>query len=276
MATWDIARLRQLAGQPLNESYDDDDDDGMSASERALASKADGDLKKKGIKVAKVDPDKDLHALAQRRKAKEAKKEADADEEEKKAAATSKAEKEAEEKNAPKAAESDDEDDKKEEKKPAPKADEKKDEPKAEEKKEEAAAEAKRRGKKPDANSKSQRALAWIKANPDAGGGAFAKWAIANIDMGKNYANTYFHGLKAKARAQLKASANECFMISHPTLSTYFLHENRAMNQMQWVDSDSDNAPMVFESKDAAEKVIKYMAEWKSQQGNLVRVDLKD
>ena len=175
MTTWDIARIRQLAGQqPIMESFsDDDDDDGLSKSERALASKADSDLKKKGIKVAKVDPDKDVSALARRRKASETKKEAAADDEEKKAAAAAKAEKEAEEKNAPKA---DDEE------KPAPKKEEpkkeepKKEEPKKEEPKKE---EPKKRGKPTNANSKAQRALAWIKANPDAGGGAFAKWAAA-------------------------------------------------------------------------------------------------
>ena len=266
MAIWDIARLRELAGQPIVESYDDDDDDGLSASERALASKADSDLKKKGVKVAKVDPDKDLHALAQRRKAKEEKKEAATDEEEKKAAAAAKAEKEADEKNAPKA--DDDE-------KPAEKKEDKSAEKPAE-KKEDKPAEKKQRGKKPDANSKAQRALAWIKANPDAGGGAFAKWAAANIDMGKNYANTYFHGLKAKARAQLKATANECYMISHPWLSTHFLYEDKAMNQMQWIDIEGTDTPTIFESKEAAENTMKYLADWKHQGSKLVHVNLED
>ena len=64
MSTWDISRIRALAGVQLNESYDDDGDDGMSASERALLKKAEGDLKKKGVKVKDADPDKDLHALS--------------------------------------------------------------------------------------------------------------------------------------------------------------------------------------------------------------------
>lgn len=58
---YDLNEIRVLAGLPiLNERYneDDDDGDGLSRSERELANKADGDLKKRGIKV-KVDADKD-------------------------------------------------------------------------------------------------------------------------------------------------------------------------------------------------------------------------
>lgn len=267
MASWDIARLRQIAGVQLNESYDDDDDDGLSKSERELASKAEGDLKKKGIKVGKVDPDKDIAKLATRRKASETKKETAADDEEKEAATKAKSEKEAAEKDAPKA------EDKPEPKKEAPKAEEKKEESKAEEKKEEAAAEAKRRGKAPNPESFNQHAKANAKNMTR---GQFLTWAAEKHGKGKAYSSALFAKYNPKSGRALPTEAKECFMISHPSLSSYFLHENKMMNQMQWVDLDSDNEPMIFESKAEADKVIQYMANWKGQVGSLVTIDLSE
>jgi hypothetical protein len=105
----DLERLKKLAGVQLNEDFrDNDDDDGLTPAERALAKKADTDLAKKGIKVKDVDPDKDLESMA---KSEQAKKEA-------------------------KVA--------KKEEKQEPKVEPKKEEPKAEEK---AAEEAKKRGR---------------------------------------------------------------------------------------------------------------------------------
>lgn len=262
---FDIERLKQLAGVPLNESWDDDGDDGLSPSERKLAAKADSDLKKKGVKVGKVDPDKDLHTLAQRRKAKDAKKEDDEDKEEAEAKAASAKEKA----DAPKA--------EPEEKKEAPKAEEKKpepkkEEPKAEEKKE-AAAEAKRRGKAPNPESFNQHAKANAKGMTR---GQFLTWAAEKHGKGKAYASAMFAKYNPKSGRAVATDAKECYMIAHPNMSSYMLHENRMMNQMQWVDIESDNEPMIFESKAEAEKVIKYMAEWKSQDAKLVTIQFED
>lgn len=320
--SWDISRIQQLAGVPLNESmeathkhlaaneyarkqatvsqlkaaikffgsgpsaakcqaeldsrknsvkesYDaDDGDDGMSASERAIIKKAEDDLKKKGIKVKDADPDKDLHDLAQRRKAKEKAKEEAEDKEEAESKAAAAAEKKAEDDKeaAPK---KEPEAKKEEPKKEAPKAEDKKEDP--------TAAEAKRRGKAPNPDSMAQKALAWIKANPDATGGQFKKWAAgAGFEMGANYANTFFHGLKAKARAALKQSTNECYMLGHTSIPSFLLSENKMMNQYQWIDPSSPMDPLVFETEAEAKKVAQYIYEWKNQTADIVKIDFSD
>lgn len=131
-----IAESKKAAQQALNESFHDDDDD-MSPAERELASKADKDLKKKGVKIGKIDPDKDMADAAKKEVA-------------------SKAEHKPEEK-----------------KEEPPKAETKSEEAP----KEKDAAEAKRRGKAPNPDSKMQKAKAWIVANPHAKRGEFLKHA---------------------------------------------------------------------------------------------------
>lgn len=249
--SFNLTRIQQLAGIPITESYDDDDD--LSPAERELAAKAEKDLKKKGVKVGKVDPDKDLHALAQRRKAKEAAKEADEDKEEAEAkAAASK-----EEADEPKA----------EEKKEAPKAEEKKEEPK----KEEAAAEAKRRGKAPNPESFNQHAKANAKNMTR---GEFLKWAAEKHGKGKHYASALFAKYNPKSGRQVKT--DECWVLVHPQASSFMLAENEAMNQYQWIDDASPMNPMVFETEAEANKVAKWIHEWKNQSAVLVKVDLTD
>lgn len=275
MSTWDISRLRALAGvQPLTESYDDDDgDDGMSASERALLKKAEGDLKKKGVKVKDADPDKDLHALAQRRKAKEQKKEADEDKEEAESKAAAAAEKKAEEKEAPKAEEKKEAAPKKEPeaKKEAPKAEEKKEEPKAEEKKEEPAAEAKRRGKAPNPESFNQHAKANAKNMTR---GQFLTWAAEKHGKGKAYASALFAKYNPKSSREVKT--NECYMLQHPSVPSFLLAENKMMNQYQWIDGASPMDPLVFETEAEAKKVAQYIYEWKNQTADIVKIDFSD
>lgn len=74
----DIKRIKQLAGlAPIVEAWDDgdfdrfmngdDEDEGLSASERALVGAAERDLGAKGIKVKNVDPEADMAALARTR-----------------------------------------------------------------------------------------------------------------------------------------------------------------------------------------------------------------
>ena len=259
MSTWDISRIRTLAGmQPLTESYDDDDDDGMSASERALLKKAEGDLKKKGVKVKDADPDKDLHALAQRRKAKDKAKEDAEDREEAESKAAAAAEKKAEEKEAPKA-----EDDKE----AAPK----KEEPKAEEKKEEPAAEAKRRGKAPNPESFNQHAKANAKNMTR---GQFLTWAAEKHGKGKAYASALFAKYNPKSSREVKT--NECYMLQHPSVPSFLLAENKMMNQYQWIDSASPMDPLVFETEADAKKVAKFIYEWKNQTADIVKIDFSD
>lgn len=64
----EVDRMRKLAGLPLMERRnDDEDDEGLSRAERELASVADRDLKKKG-----VDVDAELAAARKREKAEKA------------------------------------------------------------------------------------------------------------------------------------------------------------------------------------------------------------
>lgn len=271
MSTWDISRLRALAGvQPLTESYDDDDgDDGMSASERALLKKAEGDLKKKGVKVKDADPDKDLHALAQRRKAKEKAKEDAEDREEAESTAAAAAEKKAEEKEAPKA-----EDDKEAAPKKEPEAkkeEPKKEAPKAEEKKEEPAAEAKRRGKAPNPESFNQHAKANAKSMTR---GQFLTWAAEKHGKGKAYASALFAKYNPKSSREVKT--NECYMLQHPSVPSFLLAENKMMNQYQWIDGASPMDPLVFETEADAKKVAQYIYEWKNQTADIVKIDFSD
>ena len=259
MSTWDISRIRALAGvQPLTESYDDDGDDGMSASERALLKKAEGDLKKKGVKVKDADPDKDLHALAQRRKAKEKAKEEEADKEEAEAKARDAAEKKAEEKEAPKA-----EDDKEEPKKEEPK--------KEEPKKEEAAAETKRRGKAPNPESFNQHAKANAKNMTR---GEFLRWAAEKHGKGKAYASALFAKYNPKSGREVKT--NQCYMLAHPSIPSFLLAENKMMGQYQWIDASSPMDPLVFESEVDAKKVAQYIYEWKNQTADIIKIDLTE
>lgn len=270
MSTWDISRIRALAGmQPLTESYDDDDDDGMSASERALLKKAEGDLKKKGIKVRDADPDKDLHALAQRRKAKELAREEAEDREEAESKAAAAAEKKAEEKEEPKA-----KDDKKAAPKKEPetkKEEPKKEAPKAEEKKDEPAAEVKRRGKAPNPESFNQIAKANAKNMTR---GEFLKWAAEKHGKGKAYASALFAKYNPKSSRAIKT--DECYMLQHPFVSSFLLAENKMMNQYQWIDSASPMDPLIFESEAEAKKVAEWIYEWKNQTAQIIKVDLKD
>lgn len=267
--SWDISRIRALAGvQPINESYDDDDD-GMSASERALLNKAESDLKKKGVKVKDADPDKDLHALAQRRKAKDKAKEDAEDKEEAESKARAAAEKKAEEKEAPKA-----EDDKEAAPKKEPEAkkeEPKKEAPKAEEKKEEPAAEAKRRGKAPNPESFNQHAKANAKNMTR---GQFLTWAAEKHGKGKAYASALFAKYNPKSSREVKT--NECYMLAHPSIPSFLLAENQMMNQYQWIDAASPMDPLVFETEEEAKKVATYIYEWKNQTADIIKIDLSD
>jgi hypothetical protein len=136
-----------------------------------------------------------------------------------------------------------------------------------------AAAEAKRRGAKPNENSKAQRAVAWIKANPEAKRGAFLTWAKENLDMGSAYGSAYFAKHRVRGDASIK---NECYMLAHPAMPSFFLAENRELNQLQWVDPTSPVEPMIYKTLAEAEKIATYMSEWKSQHADIVKVDLTD
>lgn len=151
----------------------------------------------------------------------------------------------------------------KDEKKAEPKA-----EPKAEEKAEEKA-EAKKRGRAPNPDAKAGKARAWLDAHPGATVGEFKKHA-AEFGMTPHYASAKFYQIKHSK------TLKECYMLSHPSMPSFMLAENREISQMQWVDPTSPLEPMIFETKEAAEKIVKYMSEWKSQYANIVTITLED
>lgn len=257
MADWDINHFRKLAGMaPLTESYDDDGDDGLSASERALANKADKDLRKKGVKVKDADPDKDMAALARRRKAAEAKREAAADADEADEAKSKAEEKAAAEKEATEA-----------------KAEAEKVETAATEKEstEKEATEAKRRGKAPNPESFNQHAKANAK---DMTRAQFLKWAAETHGKGKAYASALFAKYNPKSGRTIKV--DECFMLQHPTAKSFLLAENAAMNQYQWIDATSSLNPLIFETADEAKKMADWIYEWKNQTTQIIKIDMKD
>lgn len=130
------------------------------------------------------------------------------------------------------------------------------------------------RGRKPDDNKKAGQARAWLAANPGAKRGEFMAKA-EEWGMGKNYANKEFYGNKHKQAAANK-DITEVYFLSHPSMPSFLLAENREMNQMQWIDPSSPLPPLVFESKVEAERIVKYMSEWKSQYVNIETFSLVD
>lgn len=272
MSKWNLDHIRKIAGLPLTESVairESDDDEDLSPAERELAAKAEKDLQKKGVKVKNVDPEKDISRLAQKHKKSEEHKESEEEREERESAARERAEKESESKERketekagmnPKAAQ-------KQERKEAAK----KEEEKRGGGEEKPAAEAKRRGKAPSENSGAGKLRSWIAANP--GKGRKEAWAYARETIGMTPAGFSTNWQKAKGGAK---AATEAFVLLHPSVPSFLLAENREMNQYQWVDMGSALEPLVFFTEAEAQRIAKYMAEWKNQQSTLVRVDLTE
>ena len=129
--------------------------------------------------------------------------------------------------------------------------------------------EAKKRGRKASDSSKMGQARAWILAHPESKRGEFLKHA-ESFAMSKHYANAFFYQVKKKSKVE------ECFILVHPNMPSFVLAENRELNQMQWVDPTSPLEPMIFEDKAEAEKIVKYMSEWKSQYADIMTIRLVD
>lgn len=159
-------------------------------------------------------------------------------------------------------------DEKPAEKKEAPETEEKP-APKAEEKKEDASNEAKRRGRAPSDDSKRGQARSWLNSHPNASRKEFLAHA-SSFGMSPAYASAF------RAAHMAKSKVTECYVLSHPSMPSFLLAENREMSQMQWVDPTSPLEPMIFESKAEAERVAKYMSEWKSQYSNIDVIKLVD
>jgi outer membrane biosynthesis protein TonB len=250
MSKWNIGNIRKIAGLPLNEAWDRDDDDedpdakiAMSdKGQQAFEKKNKGELESNAAMLKKRTADQKAAAEKKKAEAKPAEK------------------KEEPKKEAPKA----------EEKKPV---EAKKEEPKAEEpKKEEPKAEAKRRGAAPNENSFNQQAKKYAKEHTR---GSFIKWAKDTHGKGTAYASALFAKYNPKS-GRTPAAANECYVITHPHMPSFLLAENREMNQMQWIDPTSPMEPMMFSTLAEAEKTAKYMSEWKSQASKIEHIVFED
>lgn len=263
MAGWDINKVRQLAGIPLFERYDDDDDDsGLSRAERELIKKADKDLADKGVKVPTIDPDKEVKTRVRTQVKDAADEEADAEEEKEKSAVAAK--KTAETTPPKEEPEPTDEDDDEDDGEKTP----------AEEKKTTEAT-PKKRGRAVNPDSNRQRCRAWIAAHPTATRGEFIT-AAGNIGMGKAEANAFFYrqSVKATRTPSAKAVKEELWLVSHPTCSSFFLAENAAMGQYEWADETSTLMPLVFETEAAAQQLSSYLSNWKNQTTKVVGVTI--
>lgn len=248
---WNIENIRKIAGNPIVESVDDGDDEDLSPAEKALADKAESELKKTGIKVKNVDPDKDMSSLAKKVGKKERNQERNQEATEKGEAVAADIEAKKEKADAPTANPKTAQ--KLERKAAAAEAVAAKEKaaPKDEEK-----AEAAKKGRKPDEGSKIGKARAWLKANPGAKRSEFLKYAADQLSMGANYASGKL--------TQLRRGLNEFFMLRHPSLSGVYLAENREMSSYQWADAYSILEPLVFTTEAEANEAAEFLVDWKS------------
>lgn len=167
--------------------------------------------------------------------------------------------------------------DKKEEKKE--KKQEKKAEPKAEKaEKAEEPATTKTRGKARVEQSKTGVIRKYLQDNPNHSKKAIRDHMVSAFgwQSESNPGGITEHGFNTllyNARRQLGMNRNakaikECWVIRHCSLNSYFLHENKAMNQYQWVHYLDDNQdPIMFESEKQANEAAKYLIEFKNQFG---------
>lgn len=273
--SWDLDHLRKIAGlnesfgsHQLNEAwdddYEDDDDPDVKRAEKQLA------RQKTRLPKVKVDAEKDLTKISGSKKS--AEQEAKEEEKEKEESAKKAVEKKKEADEAPKADDHEEKEspakEKAEHKEQAPSKSEEKKETAAEEK----AEEKKRRGKAPSDSSKRQRLIAHMKANPSESRANLIAWAEKNLGMGDNYASQQIQAVRAAAKKQL---TSECFVLRHPSVPNFVLHENGAMKMYQWISVDDERRdPLVLATEAEAKQVAKYLLEYKNQLVDIEHIEL--
>lgn len=129
----------------------------------------------------------------------------------------------------------------------------------------ESKAEPVKRGAKPRDDSKMGKGRAWLAANPGATRKEFMG-ATEHHGMTAHHANAFFYSHKKKM------SVSEGYMLVHPAAGSYFLAENYEMNRLQWVTESSDLDPLFYETLEEAEKMVKHLAEWKSQHAKIEHI----
>lgn len=255
MSEWNLSQLRKIAGisestqtkkEVLNERWSDDDDG--------------YDDEDPDVKIAGSDKRQAAFEKRNKKEIKSANKDADKKDADKKVASQN--------------AKTAEKDVKKEEPvKKAPEAEEKKT-PAKEEKPDAGTAEPKRRGKAPNEASFNQQAKKYAKEHSRS---SFIKWAAETHGKGKNYASAMFAKYNPKSgREQKVVEASVLWGIAHPSLKGFTLADNHELNQLQWIDSSSALDSMIFTTEAEAQKVAKYMAEWKNQSVTVEQYDFAD
>lgn len=243
MSNWNIDKVRKIAGlEPLTESRAWGDEDDADDYEDPDAKIAASDPKQRAFERK---ASKDLKAAREEMDKRTADQKAKAAAKKAEAAAT----------------------------KPADASAEAKVNAKEEEKKSEASAEEKkRRGRAENPDGKQGLARKWMQENPNASRKEFIAHVTANHGMSPHHANTFFYAHKKKAN--LKSETNEMFYIQHPHAASYVLAENPEQRSFVWVDHLSHLEPIVTETKEEAEKIAKYIKEWKGQETVVKSIEL--
>jgi len=94
--------------------------------------------------------------------------------------------------------------------------------------------------------------------------------ALAAAGISVNHIHSRLHGLKKGLK--------EGFVLVHPSLPSFVLAENSMMNQYQWISEKEDTSslhPMVFEDTASAQKVMKYLSEYKNQDAILTPIKVE-
>ena len=144
----------------------------------------------------------------------------------------------------------------------------------------------KKRGKSQNPSSKSGVLRTWIEEHPgvarkDAYAHALATIGAKSEENPGGITPAGFSTLYQNARTHhglvKKKEVKEAWIITHPSIHNHILHENREMNQFQWVHFLNENQePLIFESEEAAEEVARYLEDFRNQSVIIEHVILED
>lgn len=131
---------------------------------------------------------------------------------------------------------------------------------------------ANNRGRKPNADSKAQRALAVLK---NMSRGEFLKWAEKELGMGKNYASAFYAKHNPKSSRELKESS-KLWMIQHAQIPNYVLTGRAGSgSKVTWGDISTDE-PIYYVSESEARNISNYLRDWRGQLHEVVSISMDD
>jgi len=120
----------------------------------------------------------------------------------------------------------------------------------------------KKKGKALDPKSKQQRAIDYIRKNPEVTRKEFLVWAWENLEMTTGYSSSRLGGWRVIASSG--GDVKECWTIAHPTMSGYTLAEDFNGKGYRWVGSTDEIDSIVLTTQDQVNEMVQYMAEWKN------------